>query len=104
MLFRSRTRHVAFADIPTFAESGLVEFEPYAWSGFFAPTGTPQPILDRLGDAFAKVIRSPELIEQYRRSGTDAVGNSPAEFAAFVKAEQSKWSRVIRATGVKLEQ
>ena len=68
-------------------------------SDLFAPTGTPQPILDRLGDAFAKVIRSPELIEQYRRSGTDAVGNSPAEFAAFVKAETGRWGRLVMLSG-----
>ncbi len=99
-----KTRHSLYPDIPTFAEAGVAEFEPYAWSGFFAPTGTPQPVLDRLGDALARIIKSPELVEQYRLIGTEAVGSTPAEFSAFVKSEQTKWSRVIRAAGVKLEQ
>jgi tripartite-type tricarboxylate transporter receptor subunit TctC len=99
-----KSRQSMYPDVPTFAEAGLPEFEPYSWTGFFAPAATPAPIVNQLGDVFARVIKSPEVAEQYRVGGTDAVGNTPAEFAAFVKSEQTKWSRLIRAAGVRLEQ
>jgi tripartite-type tricarboxylate transporter receptor subunit TctC len=96
-------RNPAFPNIPTFAESGLKEFEPTAWGGLFAPTGVPQPIIDRLAAAVAKASKSQELIDQYKGDAAEPVGNSPAEFAAFVKSEQAKWSKVIRAADIKLD-
>lgn len=98
-----KQRFPTFPEIPTFAESGLAEFEPTAWSGLFAPAGVPRPIVDKVAGAVAKAAKAPDLLAQYRAQGTEPVGNTPAEFAAFVKAEQAKWSKVIRATGVKLD-
>jgi tripartite-type tricarboxylate transporter receptor subunit TctC len=98
-----KARNPAFPEIPTFAESGLGEFEPTAWSGFFAPTGVPRPIIERLAAAVAKASKSQELIDQYMADAAEPVGNTPAEFAAFVKSEQAKWSKVIKAANVKLD-
>jgi tripartite-type tricarboxylate transporter receptor subunit TctC len=98
-----KARHPNFADTPTFAESGVPEFEAFGWAGFFAPTGTPRPIIDRLGAAVAKAVKSQDLIDLYNSQGTDVVGNTPAEFTAFVKSEQAKWSKVIKELGVKLD-
>lgn len=98
-----KKRFPTFPEIPTFAESGLAEFEPTAWSGLFAPAGVPQPIIVRVADAVAKAVKAPDLLEQYRAQGTEPVGNTPAEFAAFVKSEQAKWSKVIKAAGVRLD-
>lgn len=98
-----KERHPSFPEIPTFAESGLTEFEPTAWSGLFVPAGVAQPIIDHLGDAVAKASKSPELIEQYRTQGIEPVGNTPAEFAVFIKSEQAKWKEVIRAAKIKAD-
>jgi tripartite-type tricarboxylate transporter receptor subunit TctC len=98
-----KTRHPNFADTPTFAEGGVPDFEAYGWAGFFAPTGTSQAIVERLGSVIAKAVRSQDLVDLYNSQGTDAVGNSPAEFTAFVRSEQAKWSKVIRELGVKLD-
>ncbi|MFM9969502.1 MAG: Bug family tripartite tricarboxylate transporter substrate binding protein [Burkholderiales bacterium] len=98
-----KERRPAYPDVPTFTEAGLGEFEPLAWGGFFAPTGTPQPILDKIGVAVARVVRSPEMVELVRATGNEPVGNSPAEFSAFVKTEQAKWSKVIKQLGIRLD-
>jgi tripartite-type tricarboxylate transporter receptor subunit TctC len=98
-----KKRFPTFPEIPTFAENGLADFEPTAWSGLLAPAGTPQAVIERVAGAVAKAVKSPDLLEQYRLQGTEPVGNSPAEFGAFVKSEQAKWSRVIKAAGVRLD-
>lgn len=96
-------RRPAFPDIPTFTEAGVPGFEPLAWGGFFAPTGTPQPFIDRINAAVVRVIRSPEMQDLVRATGNEPVGNSPGEFQAFVKSEQAKWSKVIKQLGVRLD-
>jgi tripartite-type tricarboxylate transporter receptor subunit TctC len=98
-----RERRPAYPDVPTFAEAGVPGFEPLAWGGFFAPTGTPHSIIERVGTAVARVVRSPEMVALVRSTGNEPVGNSPGEFAAFVKSEQSKWSSVIRQIGIRLD-
>jgi len=98
-----KSRHPALPDVPTFAESGLAEFEPLAWGGLLAPAGTPQAIVARLGTAAATAAKSPEMVERYRMAGGEAVGSTPAEFATFIKSERAKWSKVIKATGIKLD-
>jgi tripartite-type tricarboxylate transporter receptor subunit TctC len=98
-----KSRHSAFPDVPTFAESGYPEFEPLAWGGLFAPAGTPQAIIDRLGAAASSAAKSPDVVERYRMAGGEAIGSTPAEFNAFLKVERAKWSKVIKAAGVKLD-
>jgi len=99
-----KERHPSFPEVPTFAESGLAEFEPSSSSGLFAPTGVPQPIIDRLAVAVARASKSPDLIERFRAQGSEPGGSTPAEYAAFIKSEQAKWKRVIRAADVRLDQ
>ncbi len=98
-----KARQPAFSNIPTFTEAGFPEYEPLAWGGLFAPASTPHAILERLGSATAKAARSPDIVEAWQKVGTDAIGSSPEEFVAFVKSEQAKWSRVIKAAGVRLD-
>ena len=98
-----KTRHPTFPDVPTFTEMGIPDFEPVAWLGLFAPAGTPQAILDKVGAAVAQGVKAPDFIEQWRTFGGDPVGSTPAEFSAFIKADQAKWSAVIKRAGVKLD-
>ena len=86
-----------------FRSAGLPGFEPLAWGGFFAPAGTPQAVIDKINAAVVRVVRSQEMIDIVRATGNEPVGNAPGEFAAFVKAEQAKYSKVIKQLGIKLD-
>ena len=97
------TRHTNFPDVPTFTELGMAEFEPVAWLGLFAPAGTPQAILNKIGAAVAQGVKAPDFIEQWRSFGGDPVGSTPAEFSAFIKTDQARWKAVISRAGVKLD-
>jgi len=98
-----KSRHPAFPDVPTFAEIGIADFEPVAWIGLFAPAGTPQPILDRLGAAVAQGVKAPDFVERWHSFGGDPVGSTPAEFSAFIKADRARWRAVIERAGMKLD-
>lgn len=93
-------RSIAVPDVPTFAESGLPAFEASSWNGILVPTGTPQAIIDRLNVELVKILHMPGVLERLASDGPVPIGNSPAEFAAFIKSEQAKWSKVIRQAGI----
>jgi tripartite-type tricarboxylate transporter receptor subunit TctC len=96
-------RHPLFPDVPTFAELGLAAFQPVAWIGVFAPAGTPAPIREKLAAAVASGAKSPDLVELWRGFAADPLGNTPAEFAAFLKADRERWAAVVKQAGVKLD-
>jgi len=98
-----KARHPALPDVPTFTEAGLTDYEPLAWQGLFAPAGTPKAVVDKLGAAMAQVGKSPDLVEKWRSYGGELLGTSPAEFAAFLKTDQARWSAVVKRAGVKLD-
>ena len=95
-------RHPLFPDVPTFAELGLAEFQPVAWIGLFAPAGTPAPIQEKLAAAVAAGAKAPDFIELWRGFAADPVGNPPAEFRAFLKADRARWAAVVKKAGVKI--
>ena len=99
-----KTRHPNFPDVPTFAEAGLPDYSPTAWIGLFAPANTPVPIVAKLGEAMQKATaQNPELIAKWRSYGGDLKAQTPAEFAAFLKQDDSLWGAAIRKAGVKLD-
>ncbi|MGH6628010.1 MAG: Bug family tripartite tricarboxylate transporter substrate binding protein [Burkholderiaceae bacterium] len=98
-----KTRHQAFPDVPTFAEAGLPDYAPLAWQGLLAPAGTPKPILDKLSAAMQKAVQNPQLAEKWRQYGGELKATTPAEFAAFIKADSAMWGQVVRQAGVKLD-
>lgn len=75
-----------FADIPTVSET-VAGFVMTGWIGYFAPTGTPRPIIDRVAKALAAICREPEVVETMANLGIDAVGNTPEEFASAIQAD-----------------
>jgi tripartite-type tricarboxylate transporter receptor subunit TctC len=99
----SAKRSPAAPDLPTMIESGYPGFEAGSWYGLFAPAGTPAEILARLNADMAKSLRSPETRKLLSQQGAEPVGNSEAEFAAFIRAEIAKWGRVIKAANVKID-
>lgn len=98
-----KTRHAAFPEVPTFAEAGMPDYGPIAWQGLLAPAGTPKAIVDKLSAAMQKAAQNPQLAEKWRSYGGELKANTPAEFAAFIKADAARWGQVVRQAGVKLD-
>jgi tripartite-type tricarboxylate transporter receptor subunit TctC len=71
--------------------------------GVLAPAGTPPAIVQRLADEMRKSLAKPETRERMRQLGAVIVGDTPAEFAAFLKKDYERWQQVIRASGVKAQ-
>jgi tripartite-type tricarboxylate transporter receptor subunit TctC len=96
--------HPDFPGVPTMADAGLPGFEATApWVGMLAPAGTPAPIVNRLSEEMRKSIARPETRERMKQLGAIAVGDTPAEYAAFLKRDYERWAQVIKASGVKAE-
>ena len=90
-------------EVPTAGEAGVRGFAVTQWFGVFAPAHTPRPIVERLNQEIVKVLRQPELAARLAADGAEAVGSSPQQFAAHVKAERDKWAKVIKETGIRAD-
>ncbi len=88
-------RVAVLPDVPTIAET-LPGYEARGWNGILAPARTPKPVIDRLHSAIVKIVRSPEFNEVLTSEGATAVGNTPAEFDAVIRADVAKWAGVVR--------
>lgn len=95
----SAKRSSALPDVPTMAEAGLPGYESTAWFGILAPAGTPEPILARLHAELTAVLRDPATVEWMKAQGFDPVGDSPAQFASYIRKETDKWAKVVKASG-----
>jgi tripartite-type tricarboxylate transporter receptor subunit TctC len=100
----SRTRSPALTDVPTIEEAaGLKGFDASSWFGLFAPAGTPRAIVDRIQADVAKALAQPEVRERFIAQGADPGGNTPDQFAAFIRAETDKWTRVVKFSNAKVD-
>ncbi len=99
----SAKRTPLLPETPTFAESGLPSVESYAWYGFFAPAGTPKEIISKLNSETLKVMKQPEFQKVLADTGSEFVGDTPENFATFVKAEAVKWGKVVKESGATVE-
>jgi tripartite-type tricarboxylate transporter receptor subunit TctC len=93
-------RASAFPDAPTMIESGFPKVVVTGWGGFLAPVGTPLEILQKVQRETARVLSAPDIRERLSGLGAEPVGSTPEQFAAFIKAEAEKWSRVTREAGI----
>lgn len=93
-------RIAAAPDLPTIAEQGFPDFEATSWYGLVAPAGTPAAIVDRLYGEIAKILREPDVREKIAGLGAEPVGDTPAEFAAFQRAEAVRWIRVAKEANI----
>ena len=89
--------------LPTIAESGLPGFSVYAWFGLLAPAATPPEIVTRISAEIQKGFKTPQMRERFSALGADPVGNSPEQFAAFLKTEMTKWAKLVKAAGIHAE-
>lgn len=85
------------------AENGLPGYEMVAWQGLFAPRATPPAIIQRLNHELSTIVQQPDLKKQLAAEGGEPVGNSPEEFAQWLKTDIAKWTRVVREANIKVE-
>jgi len=90
-------------DLPTLAEAGVPGYEVVGWNGLFAIKGTPPEVITRVNMEMAKILHAPEVRQQMAVLGAEPIGNTPEEFAAFLKAENARWGRIIKEKGIRSE-
>ena len=94
-------RSASAPSIPTLAEQGIADYHTESWNGLFAPKGTPQAIVDRLAQVAAAMAKDPAVQQQMAKFGSDAVSNTPQEFAAMLKRDTQMWAAVVKQIGEK---
>ena len=100
----SAKRSPAFPDLPTIAEAAnLPGYEATSWFGVVGPANMPADILNKDSTALMAAIASPSVQEKYLAMGAQPVGNTPDQFAAFIKTEILKWTKVVKDSGAKLD-
>ncbi|TWS93976.1 tripartite tricarboxylate transporter substrate binding protein [Reyranella sp. CPCC 100927] len=99
----SAKRLAALPDVPTLAEAGVADSEAYALQGLAAPTGTPQPIVERLNAALVKAISSAAVVKRFDELGVEPISSTPEQFAETVRAESTKWGTLIKELKISLD-
>jgi tripartite-type tricarboxylate transporter receptor subunit TctC len=90
----------ALPNVPPVAEAGVPNYEAMQWYGLLAPAGTPAQIVARLNAEALKALQSDEMREKLAADGAQPLGSSPAEFAALIRSELDKWTKVARAADI----
>jgi tripartite-type tricarboxylate transporter receptor subunit TctC len=99
----SAKRSAAVPELPTISEAGLPGYDATAWYGLLAPAGTAPEIIAKLNTAAVTGIKQPDFAERLAAEGAETVGGTPEQFGEFIKAEILRWTKVIRAAGVKAQ-
>jgi tripartite-type tricarboxylate transporter receptor subunit TctC len=99
----TRERFPAMPELQTVDEGGIKGFDGGSWNGVVMPAGTPQEMVNRIHAPIVAELRSAAGKEQLLKNGALAGGGSPAEFAAFIKAEASKWAKVAKFAKIQLD-
>ncbi len=99
----SAQRSAQLPDVPTLAESGFPAMVAYVWLGLLAPKGTPAAIVERLNREVQAGLASSEVKAYMANASIEALGSTPAEFAAYFREERDRWAAVIRETGAKID-
>ncbi len=96
-----KKRAGALPDLPTVADAlGLPDYEVLNWQGLLLPPGTPQAVVERISAEVIKILAAPDSREKLESLGYEPIGNTPAQAAALMAAEQKKWTAVIREAGI----
>jgi tripartite-type tricarboxylate transporter receptor subunit TctC len=96
-------RNSALPEVPTVAEAGVPGYEAIEWQGVVVPAGTPAAVIGRLHQAFAKNVTLPDMKERLAGIGAEAAGSSPEELGTFIRNELENWSKVIKASGIRID-
>ena len=87
-------------EIPTLVELGLLDEPIESWNGMFAPAGTPQPIIDRVAQVLAQMVKDPEVQKRMADFGSIAVSNTPHDFAKMLSDETDQWAKSLKEIGL----
>lgn len=96
----SKQRAPTLSEVPSIAESGWPDYEASAWYGFVVPKGTPEELITRLHQATVEAINDATVRARLANEGAKPVGNAPAEFGAFIKAEHSRWAEIVKTANL----
>jgi tripartite-type tricarboxylate transporter receptor subunit TctC len=96
-------RSTTLTDLPTLNESGVPGYEAVQWFGIAAPAGTPREVVQRLNAEIKAILAMPDVQKRFVELGFDVVGDSPDEFAQFLRAENAKWKKIAEIAGTKLD-
>jgi tripartite-type tricarboxylate transporter receptor subunit TctC len=88
-------------DVPTLAEQGVAGYHTESWNGLLAPKGTPQAIIDRLAQIAAKIAKDPAAQKQMAKFGSEAISNTPQEFAQMLERDTKMWADLVKQIGAK---
>ena len=92
-------RSPAAPELPTIADAGFPGAEATSWTGILVPAGTPTPVIAKLHAVFVKALQFQDVVTRLSMDGATPVGNSPAEFGAYIKSELAKWGKVVKTSG-----
>ena len=98
-----KSRSAITPDLPTVSEAGVKGYEATIWLGLMAPAGTPRPVLEKLNAEVNKVINAPEVKENWAKQGAVPMGMSVDEFGRFLREDVTKWSKLVKDTGMKVD-
>lgn len=96
----SAKRSALLPAVPTMRESGVLDYEVNSWYGVCAPSGTPPPVLDKLYQDFSAVLRMPDVQQRLQELAIDTAPKNPEEFGQFIRAEMTRWAKVIKDAGI----
>ena len=99
----SPARMPSLPDVGTVAEQGFPGYEDYTWIAFFAPTGTPKVYVTKLNRAITAIVAQPDTKERLAVLGFDPVANTPEQFTDYIKVEVTKWAKVIKESGARVD-
>lgn len=99
----SLKRHPVAPEIPTMDEAGFAGWETGPWFGIFVRGGTPDSIVRRLHSESVKALNTPDVRERLVAQGANVVGNTPEEFAAFIRAESARWGKLVKQVGIRAD-
>jgi len=99
----SAKRTTLLPELPTMQEAGVADFEVVIWYGLLAPAKTPRGVVDRLNAEVVRIVQSPDMKERFAGLGAEPFGLTTEAFASFLAADLGKWSKVVKATGLKIQ-
>jgi tripartite-type tricarboxylate transporter receptor subunit TctC len=99
----TKKRSAAVPELPTVAEAGVQGYETSTWHAWFAPAGTPAPILEKLNAALARAAKAPDVVARLAPDGAEPIGSSPEQLREFIVADIARWKTVVKSANIKLE-
>jgi tripartite-type tricarboxylate transporter receptor subunit TctC len=100
----SRERSAALPNVPTMeAAANLKGFDAAAWFGLLAPAGTPREVVNKVHQDVARILATPEMRERFAAQGAQPIGDTPAQFGAFIRSEIDKWTQVVKFSGARVD-